>query len=157
MKFRKPSETVIFALLVIAVVVVIFVLTGCGAPPVTTSTGAVVPAAIVITQDQAADLLGALEQSYNEEARAYNAAPVKPAADFKRLQQHYAALKTGLTGVQTWKKLASPLPPPAVFCDIAVLAPTMLQLGAAYGVISATDEPRYAQLAVALAKGGGCP
>lgn len=117
-------------------------LPGCGPrPPVTTSTGAVVPAATVQAQDIAGDALSVLQDVHNAAVRAHDAkAGAEPADVHAKRRTALLASASGLRaawdGLSAWKAGSEGRGLAGIAAAVRPALPELLRAAVSLGVVS---------------------
>lgn len=125
---------------VFGLLAVVVLLAGCGLAPVTTSTGATVPAGVVIAQDATADVLSELKDVYlhavaEHDGLAEQEAPERHAARRARLVKARLGLQAAGNALETWKASSSGAPPREVLRPAADAIPDLLEIAAEFGLL----------------------
>ena len=120
----------------------VLVLTACGTGSVTTSTGAVVPAATVEAQDTVADIVSELKTAYLQavaahDARAATEDPAIHKAHREALLDVKAGLKATAHALATWKAASVGAAPAEVLRPLVASARAFLDLAVELNVLSA--------------------
>lgn len=106
---------------------------GCATGPVTTSTGAVVPAATVQSQDNVADVLHMVRESHRQYVALYEATkttmdPVTRAKQYQTLNDLANGLDASQAALITWKQVNAGASPGTILRPILATAPAFLDL-----------------------------
>lgn len=116
-------------------------LIGCASGTVTTSTGAVVPAATVEAQDAVADALAGLSGVQAEAVKIHDSRvatddPAEHAANRRTLLASYDALVAAWGALGTWKAASTGAAPASVLRPLAPALDSLLDLAARYGIVT---------------------
>lgn len=119
----------------------VLLLASCGTGSVTTSTGAVVPAATVEAQDNVADIVSELKTAYLQAVTAHDArAATEDPAVHKRHREVLLDVKAGLKAtahaLATWKAASVGAAPAEVLRPLVASARAFLALAAELGVLT---------------------
>jgi len=119
----------------------VLLLASCGTGSVTTSTGAVVPAATVEAQDTVADIVSELKTAYLQAVTAHDArALTEDPAVHKRHREVLLDVKAGLKAtahaLATWKAASVGAAPAEVLRPLVASARAFLALAAELGVLT---------------------
>jgi hypothetical protein len=142
---NRAARVVMGAILVAALLVAVAVAIGCGTGSVTTSTGAVVSAPVVESQDNAYDFYLLVQRAHAAAVVQYEA--TKAVMDPTVRKSTYTSLNTMADGIdatrvtlQTWKRTsASGMTPAVALKGILDAAPAFLSLGVRAGIVSQKD------------------
>lgn len=140
---------------------------GCASGYVTTSTGAVRPAAEVQSQDVVGDVLHSLSEGYSAAREKHDATPVcsatvpPPCESVETHAKHRKillasarGLRAGWAGLESWKLSTAAKPPANAFCPLVQAAPDFLGLLFEFGVIDEKGATTARQVLATLA--GDC-
>jgi hypothetical protein len=120
----------------------VLVLTACGTGNVTTSTGAIVPAATVESQDNIADLLHVVREAHRSyiatvwEPTKITLDPVTRANRFRLLNTMADGLDASQALLITWKQINAGASPGSVLRPIVGAAPAFLDLAVQAGLLT---------------------
>lgn len=126
---------------VLFLALVVVALPGCPTGYVTTTTGAVVPAATVSAQDIVGDALYALQTVHNGTVQAHDAKAGTEPADVhakrrEALKASAAGLRAGWDGLSAWKLGTDGAGMVAVVSKVRDALPEMLNAAVSLGVVS---------------------
>ncbi len=129
------------ALPVFSVALAVLILAGCASGYVTTSTGAIVPAATVQAQDLTGDALSILQDVHNAAVAAHDAKAGAEQADVhaKRratLLASASGLRAAWDGLSAWKLGSEGAGMAAVVSKVRDALPEMLNAAVSLGVVS---------------------
>jgi hypothetical protein len=126
----------------VALVAVLLSLSACASGTVTTSTGVVVPASVVQSQDLAADVLKMLDDAYIKAVAIHDSQvatdnPSTHAARRKLLLQTHDGLVVSWTALITWKKSSTGTAvPAAVLTSLGPSLPAFVDLAVGFGLLT---------------------
>jgi hypothetical protein len=129
---HRPSF-VVALLLTLSMAACTLALPGCATGPVTTSTGAVVPAATVQSQDNVADVLHMVRESHRQYVALYEATkatmdPATRAQQYQTLNDFANGLDASQALLITWKQTNTGASPGTILKPILATAPAFLDL-----------------------------
>lgn len=127
--------------LIALALVQLVLLAGCASGTVTTSTGAVVPAATVEAQDAVADALAGLSGVQAEAVKIHDSRlatddPAEHAANRRTLLVSHDALVAAWGALGTWKATSTGAAPASVLRPLAPALDALLDLAARYGIVT---------------------
>jgi outer membrane murein-binding lipoprotein Lpp len=136
------------ALLVFFVALAVLILAGCASGYVTTSTGAIVPAAVVEAQDTVADIVSEMKTAYLQaiaahDARAGTEDPALHETHRKALLDFKAGLQGTAHGLAAWKQTNAAAAPAEILRPSIASIRSFLVLSVDLGVLK---EGRAAQI-----------
>ena len=145
--------------LTVALVVLLLLFTACGTGTVTTSTGQIVPAGVVVAQDTTADILQSLDTAYKAAVAAHDAAvgtedPVIHAKHRKVLLDVYAGLRGSWDALIAWKAASNDPAPPNMLSSVATAARDFVPLAEQLGVLNQAKGDSILKYLNAFVPGG---